>query len=465
MNIDSKQAFSTGASASAHQIHRSHHDQAGKTLYEPERYTLIVATADVVVCGGGPAGFIAAVAAARAGAKTVLVERLGFLGGAATAGFVGPISNFNNARGDRIIGGIPLEFVEAMAAQGGAIVDQSGGNVPFDPEIYKRVSMQMIRGTTIQTLLHSHVAGCVVDEHAPGKVTHVLVENKSGRQAIEARMVVDCTGDADVVAMAGLPYDVADSPQPMSLCFRLGGVDTGKLPSLYIPADGNPDHHQGLRNAMQQLCSSGKLPAFGGPWVVHGSTVRPGEVSVNATRFSGSGIDAASLTEAEFASRDHMWRIIEAMRECSEEFKNCYLIDSAAQVGVRESRRIKGLYTMTKEDILSPQEFPDAVAKGSHPIDIHSAKDDVQKLTWLDDAYAIPYRTMLPIGSQNVIAAGRIVSATREAFASMRVQATCMALGQAAGTAAAICSRERAPIAELDARRLRESLIDGGAII
>jgi len=465
MSIDSRQVFVSGAHAPTRHVRPGDRTQPANTVREPERHTPIVATADVVVCGGGPAGFIAALAAARNGARTVLVERLGFLGGAATGGFVGPISNFNNSRGDRIIAGIPLEFVEAMATQGGAIVNQSGGNVPFDPEIYKRVSMRMVSDAPIHTLLHSHVVDCIVDPLAPGKITHLLIESKSGRQAIETRFIVDCTGDADVIARAGLAYHVDDAPQPMSLCFRLGGVDTRKLPSLYIPADGNPDHHEGLRRAMQRLRSSGDLPAFGGPWVVHGSTVREGEVSVNATRFSGSGIDAASLTEAEFVTRDNMWRIVEMMRQGSEEFRNCYLIDSACQVGVRESRRIRGVYTMTKEDILSPRDFADTIAKGSHPIDIHSAKDDVQDLTWLDDAYSIPYRTLLPVGSENVLAAGRIASATREAFASMRVQATCMALGQAAGTAAALCSRQNVSVAALDAKLLRDTLRADGAIV
>lgn len=465
MSIDGRQFIVDNSHVRAPHVRSAEHAEPANMIREPERHTPVVAIADVVVCGGGPAGFIASLAAARHGAKTVLVERLGFLGGAATAGFVGPISNFNNARGDRIIGGIPLEFVDAMAAQSGAIVGHVGGNVPFDPEVYKYVSMRMVRNAPIHTLLHSQVVGCMVDEKSPGRITHLLIESKSGRQAIKTRFVVDCTGDGDVIAQAGLAHQVEESPQPMSLCFRLGGVDTSKLPSLYIPADGNPDHHEGLRKALQRVRSSGDLPAFGGPWVVHGSTVREGEVSVNATRFSGSGIDAASLTEAEFSTREDMWRMIQIIREGSEEFRNCYLLDSAYQVGVRESRRIVGLYTMTQEDILSARSFPDAIAKGSHPIDIHYAKDDAQNLTWLDEAYSIPYRTLLPIGSDNVLAAGRIVSATREAFASMRVQATCMALGQAAGTAAALCSREDVSVASLDVELLRHKLLDDGAIV
>ncbi|NLE38755.1 MAG: FAD-dependent oxidoreductase [Pirellulaceae bacterium] len=435
-----------------------------RSIREPARDIPIVASTHVVICGGGPAGFVAALAAARTGANTVLIERCGFLGGAATAGFVGPISNFN-CRGERVIGGIPVEFVEELARRGGAIIDHPGGNVPFDPEVYKRVAMEMIRNAGIRVLLHSQVVACVVDERVPGRVTHVVIENKSGRQAIETRFVVDCTGDADVVARAGLPCHVEDVPQPMSLCFRLGGVDTGKLPSLYIPADGNGDYHKGLREAMQRLRAAGEFPAFGGPWVVHGSTLREGEVSVNATRFSGSGIDAEQLTEAEFVTRENMWRIVEFMRQQPGEFHDCYLIDSAYHVGVRDSRRIDGLYTMTKDDVLAPRLFPDTVARGSHPIDIHSARDDVQHLTWLDQSYGIPFRSLVPVGSDNVLVAGRTASATREAFASMRVQATCMALGQAAGTAAALCNRECVSVESLDAGLLRETLVGAGAII
>ena len=430
---------------------------------EPERVLQVVREVDVLVCGGGPAGFIAAIAAARSGARTLLIERYGFLGGMATVGLVGPISKFR-CNEERVVGGIPWEFVMRMAANNGAIHDLPSGNVPFDPEIYKRVAVQMLRESGAELLLHAYAVNCIRDPAEPGKLTHAIIESKSGRQAVCARTFIDCTGDADLIHHAGFAYERgsagSEETQPMTLYFRLGGVDTDKMDKLLMAQDQTKYTHQRIKEALQEARSKGKMPNFGGPWLVHGSTIRKGELSVNVTRYAGNAVDVNSLTEAECQSRENMFELIPFLQANMP-----YLIASSTQVGIRESRRIKGVYTMKKEDVLEPQRFHDTVAQGAHPIDIHSGNDHTQEVVFLKEPYQIPYRALQPIGAANILAAGRCVSATREAFGSMRVQAQCMALGEAAGTAAAMSRELGVDVGAMDGGRLRQRLQEQGAIV
>jgi hypothetical protein len=437
-------------------------------IWEPSRRIPVVADVDVLVCGGGPAGFIAAIAAARHGASTMLIERYGFLGGMATAGLVGPISKFR-CYGELIVKGIPWEFVGRMKEQQGAVDDLPSGNVPFDSEIYKWIAMRMVREAGVRLLHHTYAVGCIRHSDGSGRLTHVVIESKSGRQAIAAKTIVDCTGDADIVEFAGLPYDRGEADkgelQPMTLYFRLGGIDTASMEKLYMADDGTKYAHQPLKQALQQARQDGELPNFGGPWLVHGSTLLSGEVSANVTRYAGNAVDAASLTEAECTTRENMFQLIPFMKQSASELRGSYLVASGTQVGIRESRRIRGQFQMAREHILQPVPFPDTVAKGAHPIDIHSALDNTQHVVFLQEPYNIPYRSLIPSGSANVLVAGRCISATREAFASIRVQAQCMALGQAAGTAAAMCSKNGQPVGQLDGASLRRQLQSDGAVV
>jgi hypothetical protein len=438
------------------------------TVKESAKQLQVMAETDVLVCGGGPAGFMAAIAAARSGARTMLVERYGFLGGMATVGLVGPISKFR-CKGELIVGGIPWEFIQRMERNNGAISDLPSGNIPFDPEVYKLIAMQMVRESGVDLLLHAYAVGCIQDPKQDGKLSHVIIESKSGRQAIRAKIVIDCTGDADVAAKAGFDFERSSSEdgetQPMTLYFRMGGVDTDRVEKLLMSHDNTKYAHQRMKDALAKAREDGLLPNFGGPWLVHGSTIQKGEVSANVTRFPGNAINVRSLTEAECMTRENMFQLIPFMKEVLPEWKDAYLISSSTQVGIRESRRIKGLYQMTGDDILTPQPFPDTVGKGAHPIDIHSSKDNTQHVVFVEEPYNITYRSLVPVGSVNVLVAGRCVSATKEAFGSIRVQAQCMALGQGAGTAAALCVRNDCAVYELDGAELREALAIQGAIV
>lgn len=436
-------------------------------IVEPKRELSVIGKWDVVVCGGGPSGFIAATASARNGAKTLLIEEHGFLGGMATAALVGPISKFN-FDGNRIVGGIPLEFILKMEEKGGAITNLPSGNIPFDPEIYKHTALQMVKESGAELLLHTRTVNCLVNEKDKGTVDYVIVESPSGREAIQAKFIIDATGTGTMASRAGfrckLRTDNEGRLQPLSLVFRLGGVDTDNL-RVWMDEDGVKYANVELKEVLQTAVEKGKLKQFGGPWTVFGSTIRRGEVSVNATRFAGNAIDRKSFTEAEVEMRKDVMKMIEIFRKASSQFANCYLIDTATQAGIRETRMIEGLYTIDLDDILNPKDFPDTVAKGAHWIDIHQPQDSKQSATFVGKPYNIPYRTLIPLNSQNLIVAGGSISATKEAFASIRVQAQCMALGQAAGTAAAICTQQNISAASIDVRQLREILKDQEAII
>jgi hypothetical protein len=436
-------------------------------IIEPARELPVVACVDVVVCGGGPSGLVAATAAARNGATVLLLERYGFLGGMATAGMVGPISKFN-LNGNRIVGGIPEEFIQGMHRRGGAVIDLPSGNVPYDPEVYKHVATRMVLNAGVNLLLHSTVCGCQLDADNPQKISHLIIENKSGRQAIETRYIIDCTGTGDVVAHTPFPWEMRGRDngelQPMSLYFRLGGVDTDQL-TLLMAHDNTKYSNPDLRELLQAEVEAGRLQNFGGPWAVHGSTLRRGEVSVNTTRYSGNAVVGQELSDAEIQLRDDVVRIVALFRQGAPAFRNCYLIDTATQVGIRETRAIQGLYTMTAEDVLNPRNFSDSVAMGGHPVDMHRAGSSRQDVRFIQEPYHIPYRCLVPQNADNLLVAGGCVSATREAFASIRVQAQCMALGQAVGTAAALCASQQLAVHELNGTQLRASLAQQGAIV
>lgn len=417
---------------------------------------------DVAVCGGGPAGFIAAIAAARNGAKTILIEHYGFLGGMATLSFVSPITTFIK-NGERIIAGIPLEFVRKMEKLGGADTSFPSGRVPFDPEIYKLTAQRMTLNSGVSLLLHSYITGCEIEN---SKLTAIIVENKSGQQRIEARYFIDCTGDADVVKLAGLPYRIQEDNsglQPMTLWFRMGGVNTDKLENMEMRYENVRSVNTRIRDILTALNSDEMVPKFGGPWML--TTLRKGEATVNMSRYAGDGTDALSLTGAECTLREDVFKLVSLLKKHLPEFENSYILDTGTQVGVRETRRIDGLYEMTVDDILKSKDFPDTVAKGGHPIDIHKADSRMQDLRTVEEGYNIPYGSLVPKGVDNLVVAGRSICATQEAFASIRVQATCMALGQAAGTAAAICCQKGLTVHTLDGSALNRILREQGAIV
>ena len=419
---------------------------------------------DVVVCGGGPAGWIAAVAAARNGAKTALVERYGFLGGAATASLVNPISTFKRD-GKKVIGGIPWEFVERLAALDGAIADYENGNVPVDAEKYKLVAQRMVLEAGVKLYLHSYVSDVICEQ---GRVSHVIINNKSGTAALAAKCFIDCTGDADLAFLSGFPMQempAKDQLQPASLGFRIGGANLDLVTGVHPRTPGAKFQMYSVREAFEALAGEEEVPNFGGPWFCTVLLDEAGILNVNITRTAANAVDGDSVTETECSLREDVFKLFTLLKKYIPAFRDSYMVSGATQAGFRESRRILGNHVLTESEYVEAVHFADAVARGAHPVDMHRATDSKQDVRFLNEAGYIPYRSMVSHMIDNVIVAGRCISADRRSFASIRVQATAMALGQAAGTAAAISVRRGCTVSMVDILELRGLLEAQGAEI
>ncbi len=420
----------------------------------------VVGNYDVVVCGGGPAGFIAAVAAAREGARVALVEQYGFLGGMATMGYVAPLSVFTY-NGAQVIGGIPWEFVQRLEAMGGGYVERPLGNVAFDPELYKLCVQRMVLEAGVELYLHACFSGCRMDG---GRVTHVFIESKNGTEALAAKVFIDATGDADLAAAAGVPMQpreqvpasadgaasAAIGPaavaasfvpaplQPVSTYFILSGVDTAApriREAMHHNRQGVNCQCESIRAELLAHADEWGLPDFGGPWFC--TTLHEGSVTVNMTRTSVDACDNRAFGAAECRLREDVFRMAAVLREHFPEFRNSYVSAVAPHAGVRETRRILGVHTITAEEYVSGYRYEDSVSRGAHPIDIHASTGSSQRLTFLEQPAYVPYRALIAKDFPNILVAGRCLSADRAAFASLRVQASCMGTGQAAGLAAA----------------------------
>ncbi len=419
---------------------------------------------DVIVIGGGPAGMLAATVAAKGGARVALAERYGFLGGAATAALVNPLSTFKK-NGKQVIGGLSWQFVQQLAALGGADDTYPNGNVPVDAELFKLVAQRMLLAAGVKLYLHTTLVDVQGEEKRPA---HAILQNKSGLFALAAKIFIDCTGDADLAALCGVPMQEmppAEGMQPASLGFRLGGVKTELVTGLHPAEPGAKFQMVSVREIFDSLPPEVHVPQFGGPWFCTVLNDAAGLVSVNISRIAANATNGESVTAAECRLHEDVHVLFSLLKAHVPAFKDSYLITSAPQVGFRESRRIRGVHILNAEEYASAYHFPDSVARGAHPIDIHRAADTKQDVRFLEDAGYIPYRTMIAAGFDNLLIAGRCISADRAAFASIRVMATAMALGEAAGAAAALCVQEKCGTTVLDIALLRNTLIAQGAII
>jgi len=450
-------------------------------IREPERLTPVRGEVDVLVAGGGPSGLIAALAAARAGAKVALVEGRSFIGGNLTTGL--PILGFLSQKREQIIAGLPQQFIDRLRARNAASEHRPCplhmGITLVEPEAVKTAGLEMLVESGVQVLLHCPCAGVVMDGT---RIRGVITESKAGREALLARVVIDCTGDADIAFRAGVPCEKGGESggmQPPTLMFCLGGVDTERLrmsiasqPRTYltdfIPNDYFGQNHQfivvGLREQIKAAQAAGLRIPTERTILITG--LREGEVWVNMTRVKGvDGTDPGSLSAGEIEARRQIDDIFRYLREYVPGFEKCRFSRTAPFLGIRETRRIVGRYVMTRDDILSCGRFEDAIAVGSYPIDLHRPNDDGCTLEWCGDCYDIPFRSLLPVGVENLLVAGRSISTTHEAMAAIRVMATCMAMGEAAGQAAAMAAIQGISPAEVDVRRLQSELLENGAYL
>ena len=450
------------------------------TYLEKAKEIEVIDEVDVLVVGSGPAGMGAAIGSAKAGASTMIVEALGSFGGMWTNGMVITLAGFNSwlMPYQRCVGGATGEWLELAVKMGGAENNRSWV-LNSDPEIMKLTADELLRENKVKCLLHTWVADVIVSEN---HIKGVLIENVDGRKAIFAKTIVDCTGNGDVFARAGESYVISKELQPMTLPFYLADVEpAGKIPfeeELVIPFGPEPgflrepllseytsrrrDVHIDRRK-LKEAFNKGDLPFFGGPWFGGMKTKYPW---VNTTRVYGSAINAAELTAAEIEARKNVHEIVMYYkRECTG-FQQSWLMKTASTIGIRETRRLDGVYMLTKEDVVSCRRFDDSIALGTWPIDVHPPKGQSgMHEMYVPLPYQIPFRALLPKNIENLIVGGRCISTDREAMGSVRVGATCGAVGHAAGIAAALSARSKQTPRSLDYKKIRQELLNQGGII
>ncbi|WP_240914800.1 FAD-dependent oxidoreductase [Roseimicrobium sp. ORNL1] len=406
---------------------------------------------DVLVCGGGCAGTAAALSAARAGAKTLLVEKAPFAGGIITNVGLPYFDGISNIKDNRVVvKGIALELL----AKTGVCKPDATHIKPHNPTIPNTFEFKVLLDRELQAcgeklkVLFNSVA-CDA-ESSGGRITSVTIANKDGLVRIRPKVVIDCTGDADVAAWAGAPTEQSAEVQPLTLHFRIGHVQPTKGISALC--------RTALLNAQQR----GELPHFYGPGV--GFTYGKDEVYIHGVRVPANPTDAADLTRAEMQGRADALAMFRAWKAEVPAFKDSYFLEAYPWIGVRESRRLLGQHVLNEDDIMKGRSFDDAIATGCWYLDLHPNKttlgsaNDFQPEKVQPAPYDIPYRSLLPQKIENLLVAGRCHSATRGAHASTRVTVTAMAMGEAAGCAAALALQSKAEVANLNGQKVREAL-------
>lgn len=432
---------------------------------------------DVIVAGGGPAGVAASVAAARNGCKTLLIERESCLGGMATQAMVPAFGPFTNGEVD-LIGGIGREILEKLKENGyqSLFYDRRPDRIegidwhPIDPEVLKRVLDEIVLESNCDILFHTDVIDV---EKKDRTVEAVCTCYRGKKEWIHTKYLIDCTGNADLAEMAGVGFDYGDEEgkvQAGTLCFRVAGIDVPEFMEYVKQAgeDGN------LSKACERAREHGDFPA--GELKVGGMALQAdGVAGLNFGHSYGlKPLDVWSLSRAEAEARKKVPELMRFLKRYVPGMENCVLVSSGDGIGIRESRRIHGRYTLTGEDYFRRADFEDAVAYYSYPVDIHpSVPEEAEKLQenyqkWRyknGECYGIPYRCLLPDNMDNMAAAGRTISADRIMMASIRIMPPCFATGQAAGTACALAAKSNIRLDQIDIKELRNTLKQDGQFI
>ncbi|VTU33291.1 putative FAD-binding dehydrogenase [Variovorax sp. SRS16] len=442
------------------------------SLLEPARSLPVFGEFDVVVVGGGPAGIAAGVSAARHGARTLLIERYGFLGGMGTAGGV---TNFAGLYGKRegemtqLVHGVADDLLARIEAMGGLNKPQDGmqGRIrvrSYDTSVYKCAADQLLLDAGVQLLFHAWAANVLMD--GPQRIAALVVETKSGRQAIRANAFIDASGDADVAAFAGVPFAVGDghgSGLFPSTMFRVGHVDAARALAAVGEFKAINDL---MAKARERDPEAYRFPREG---AILRPQIDPREWRANVTQIRNAaggamnGVDARELSDGEVEGRRQIGEYFRFLKAEVPGFEQSAIVEIAPQVGIRETRRIEGLYALTGEDILSSARFDDSIGINAWPMEMHAAG----KIEWAfprDERRTfnqLPWRMLVPRGVDNLLVAGRCASMTHEGQSAARASGGCFVMGQAAGTAAAVLGADA--FAAVDVPALQRKLAADGA--
>ncbi len=444
-------------------------------------------TYDVVIIGGGPAGTVAAIASARCGAKTLLVEQNGYLGGMLTMAGTGPQMTFH-AGSTQVVQGIAEEIVARLVKEGFSpghmedFVGYASSVTPFDAEGMKLILETMVKEAGADLLYHTVYTGC---EWEGRKIRKVHLYGKQGFFDVSASVFIDASADADLATHAGIGsvYGREEDhlAQPMTMNIKVSNVNRDKMIEYIknnsgdmletipferlqlIPRSGM----QGAYSVIRMAKEKGEFP-IDRDMVLCFETNNPGEYILNMSRIiKKSALDSFDLTEAEIEGRKQAHAIVAFMRNYIPGFEHAVIVTTGPHIGIRESRKINGAYRLTASDLLENKMFEDAIAMGGYPIDIHSPDGGTMEHHYLKKGswYSIPYRCLYTNELDNLLVAGRCISATHEACAAVRVTPILMAISEGAGTAAAIAAKQGIGVAAIDVAQLQNLLKDHGAFL
>ncbi|MFC5648824.1 FAD-dependent oxidoreductase [Paenibacillus solisilvae] len=422
---------------------------------------------DVVVIGGGPAGIASAISAASNGARTLLIEQRGFLGGMGTVALVPAFCPFTDKE-KPVVRGIGLKLMEQMKLACNPEYRNRHAHaldwVPIDPETLKRVYDDALIESGASLLFHTFVYDVLLSEDRR-QIEGMIIVNKSGRSLVRCRYAIDATGDADIAAKAGVPFQKGGGQgelQPGSMCYLLANVDRAKF-DRYLRESGDSSQ---LNQTVARAIADGALPE-GRKSVSGFAWVNDYLVGVNFGHIFGiDGTSAEDLTRGAIEGRRLVERQVQFLRAYVGGFEKAHVVATGEQVGIRETRRIQGDYTLTAEDFIQARSFEDNIARNAYFIDIHMA-DSKGTMTFKHlapgQSHGVPYRVLLPIGIDNLWVPGRAASADRAVQGSLRVMPNCFAMGEASGTAAALALQSSATSRELSVTELQRRLLEQNA--